>query len=73
MNKDHKPFVTKATSQRKAIAAETLTAADLQADLSASKTRLKHLRGELAETEAEAAEAGLSVADLHEAVDEKMK
>lgn len=68
-----KAFVTKAIAARKAIAAETLTAADLQSDLSASKTRLKHLRGELAEIETEAAQAGLSVSDLHDAVDEKMQ
>lgn len=68
-----KPFITKALATRKAIADETLTAADLQSDLSASKTKLKHLRGDLAEIETDAAEAGLSVADLHAAVDEKIK
>lgn len=73
MKAHHKAFVTKAIEARKAIKAETLTAADLQSDLSASKTRLKHLRSELAEIETEAAEAGLSVADLHDAVDEKIK
>ena len=72
MKAHHKAFVTKATAARKSIKDETLIAADLQSDLSASKTRLKHLRGELSEIEAEAAEAGLSVADLHSEVDKKM-
>jgi len=69
MKKAHQAFVKKATKLRKSIADETLVAADLQAYLSASKTKLKHLRGDLAEVETEAAEDGLSVADLHAAVD----
>lgn len=68
-----KPFITKAIAARKAIVDEEQKAADIQSDLSASKTRLKHLRGDLAEIESEAASSGLSVADLHEAVDEKLK
>lgn len=72
MKAQHKAFVTKATAAREAIKDETLTAADLQSDLSASKTRLKHLRSELSEIEAEAAGAGLAVADLHAEVDKKM-
>jgi len=66
-----KKHVASLTSLKSKIAKEEETASGHQSELSASKTRLKHLRTDLSELESTAANDGLSVADLHEAVDNK--
>lgn len=73
MKAKHKPFVTKATALRKAIKDETLKAVDLKTDLDAAEEAIRTLQAELSEVETEGAEAGLSTAELHAAVDEKLK
>lgn len=49
--------------------AEETTAAKLQSELSASRTKIKHLRSEQAELESTAATDGFAVSELHEAAE----
>lgn len=72
MKKAHKAFVTQAIALRKAIKTETLAIADLEADIAAGNERIRAAQSELSELEAEAAEGGLSSADLRQYVDEKL-
>lgn len=68
MKAAHKALVTKASAARKAIDAEQAKAAKLQAQLDAVNEEIVNLSSELSEIEQDAADSGLSVADLHTAV-----
>jgi septal ring factor EnvC (AmiA/AmiB activator) len=65
-----KKHASKLATLKGKIADEEESAAKLQADLSASRTRIKHLRAEVAELESTAASEGFAVSELHEASDQ---
>lgn len=65
----HTTIISKAMKARKAIADKVLDISELQSDLACAEEILTDLKADLAEIETEAADAGLSVAELHDAVD----
>lgn len=67
MKAAHKAFVTKAAPIRKAIAAERAKVEKLQAEIDAANEEIATLSSELSVIEQDAADAGLSTSDLHEA------
>lgn len=69
MKKAHKALVDRATKLRKSIRDKTLDAAELQAAADTALEEVKALQSDLSQVEAEAAADGLSVADLHDAVE----
>ncbi|MGZ2449592.1 TolA-binding protein [Rhizobium ruizarguesonis] len=68
MKSAHKAFVTKATPVRKAIDAERAKVEELQDQMDAANEEIATLSSELSVIEQEAADAGLSTADLHAAI-----
>ena len=72
-----KAIISKATKLRKAIASKHLDISELQSDmedkLASEHAELTELQSELSLLEQEAADAGMSVAELHEAVDAAMQ
>lgn len=62
-------YATKLRNIKSEIEKEQETAAKHQAALSASKTKIKHLRSEQSEIEAAAADDGVSVSELHDALE----
>lgn len=65
-----KKHASKLATLKGKIADEEAAAAKQQAELSASRTRIKHLRAEVAELESAAATDGFAVSELHEAADQ---
>jgi cell division protein FtsB len=70
MKAAHKAFVNKAATTSKAIAAERAKVEKLQAEIDAANEEIATLSSELSVIEQEAADAGLSTADLHDAVND---
>ena len=71
--KSHKATIKKASALRTAIADKVVEASKLETDLISLNGDIEALRSQMSEVESEAADAGLAVSDLHDALDEMRK